>query len=174
MDGKGKAEAYKDAGGKSATYDDQCSVSSRMSSNVNVKSFLQSIYDQQLTNSVMTRQEALEKLSNIGRTSINDLVTYGKYQVGEDEEGNPIFQSCWEFKKSVKNDPKKMEAISELSAGPHGLKIKLEGQTKGIEGLRKMEGWDAPEKVEAAITGAPKTWGDLCAAAQKLTNKDDV
>ena len=153
--GKGKADAYKAAGSKATNHDSLRAGASQILTNINIKAFkesirpnLESLDQEELNTAVMDRQEAQEILTDIGRTSMSDLVTYQTCQIGEDENGNPVKQSVWQFKDSALNDPKKMASINELTAGPTGLKIKIENRTKGIEGLRKMNGWDEPDKHE--------------------------
>lgn len=94
------------------------------------------------TKHVMSRQEALERLSDIGRTSMHELVEFGTYEAGIDDDGNPLVQASWRFKDSALQDPKKMAAIAELVAGKDGLKIKLHSPLQAIQQIAKMQGWD--------------------------------
>lgn len=91
---------------------------------------------------IMSRQEALERLSDIGRTNLHELVEFGTYDYGSDENGNSVSQASWRFKDSVLQDPKKMAAIAELVAGKDGLKIKLHSPLQAIQQIAKMQGWD--------------------------------
>ncbi|WP_224554960.1 hypothetical protein [Pectobacterium versatile] len=79
----------------------------------------------------MTYEEAMERLTAMGRTSIADLATFGTHVVGEDDDGKPISQSVWSFKNASELKPEQMAAISELTAGKDGLKIKLHDPTAG-------------------------------------------
>ena len=94
------------------------------------------------TKHVMSRQEALERLSDIGRTNLHELVEFGTYEAGMDDDGNPVVQASWRFKDSALQDPKKMSAIAELVAGKDGLKIKLHSPLQAIQQIAKMQGWD--------------------------------
>lgn len=108
------------------------------------------------TEAVMTRQEALERLSRIGRTSLSDLIEWRTVSIGEDEEGDAIRQTGWHIKDSVAQDPKKMELIAELSTGRDGVKIKTHSQLQAIQQLAKMEGWESAAKHEiAGVNGGP-------------------
>jgi phage terminase small subunit len=102
------------------------------------------------TNAIMTRKEALERLTRIGRTSLSDLVEWRTADMGEDDEGNPVRQTGWHIKDSVAQDPKKMELIAELSTGRDGVKIKTHSQLQAIQQLAKMEGWESAAKHEIA------------------------
>lgn len=97
------------------------------------------------TAAVMGRQEALERLSMMARTSLSDLVEFGSHELGEDENGNPIIQSAWKIKDSVLQDPKQLASISELAASKDGIKIKTHSPLHAIQQLAKMQGWDRPD-----------------------------
>lgn len=97
------------------------------------------------TASVMSRQEALERLSTFARTDLSDLVEFGAYELGQDDDGKPIVQAAWKIRDSVLQDPKKLAAISELSAGRDGIKIKTHSPLSAIQQLAKLQGWDVHE-----------------------------
>lgn len=94
---------------------------------------------------VMTRQEALERLSVFARTDLADLVEFGSYELGQDDSGQPIVQASWHIRDSVLQDPKKLAAISELSATKDGIKIKTHSPLQAIQQIAKLQGWDVHE-----------------------------
>jgi len=94
---------------------------------------------------VMTRQEALERLSVFARTDLAELVEFGSYELGQDDSGQPIVQASWHIRDSALQDPKKLVAISELSATKDGIKIKTHSPLQAIQQLAKLQGWDVHE-----------------------------
>ncbi|BET96958.1 hypothetical protein TCT1_18790 [Xenorhabdus sp. TCT-1] len=58
-----------------------------------------------VSDAVMSRQEALERLSAMGRVSIHDIADFHNRQIGEDDEGRPVFQATWQFKDSALQNP---------------------------------------------------------------------
>jgi len=98
-----------------------------------------------VSSAVMTRKEALERLSTFARTDLSDLVEFGAYELGQDDDGKPIVQAAWKIRDSVLQDPKKLAAISELSAGRDGIKIKTHSPLQAIQQLAKLQGWDVHE-----------------------------
>lgn len=98
-----------------------------------------------VTDAVMTRQEALERLSRFARTDLADLVEFGQYELG-DVDGAPVIQATWKIKDSVLQDPDKMSSISELSATKEGIKIKTHSPLSAIQQLAKMQGWESATK----------------------------
>ncbi|BFI68408.1 hypothetical protein okayama3_39930 [Yersinia pseudotuberculosis] len=150
LEGTNQTEAYRRAGGK-AKGDGVRSKASQLVTNSNVQAFLQSVQHETVNEAIMTYTEALERLTLMGRTTIHDIATFGNYQIGEDEEGQPVFQASWKFKDSKDIKPEHLAAVAELSTGKDGLKIKLHDPKAAIKQLAEMCGWEAPKKAE--LTG---------------------
>ncbi|MBU9819933.1 terminase small subunit [Rahnella sp. BCC 1045] len=148
LNGKNQTDAYKAAGGKAKTDESARASASQILTNVNVQAFLKCIQYEAVNEAIMTYEEAMERLSVMGRTSIADLATFGTQVVGEDDDGNPVTQSVWSFKNANELKPEQMAAISELTAGKDGLKIKLHDPKAAIKQLAEMRGWEAPKKTE--------------------------
>lgn len=150
--GMSQRQGYYAAGGTAKSDEVADAVASELLSNPKVKAFMDAMKAAAVSEAVMSRTEAMEKLSVLARTDLKDLVDFGEYELGSDADGNPIVQSSWRIKDSVFQDPVKMAAISELTASKEGIKIKTHGPLNAIKQLADMQGWNAPEKKE--ITGA--------------------
>lgn len=155
--GMTQRQAYVAAGGKAATETAIDSSASEILRNPQVMAFMGSMKDQAISDAVMSRQEALERLSNFARTDLKDLVEFGNYEIGvDDETGKPIVQASWSIKDSALQDPQKMAVISELTAGKEGIKIKTHSPITAIQQLAKMQGWESASKHEVSgPNGAP-------------------
>ncbi|CFQ73638.1 terminase small subunit [Yersinia similis] len=151
LEGANQTEAYRRAGGK-AKGDGERSKASQLVTNSNVQAFLQSVQHETVNEAIMTYTEAMERLTLMGRTTIHDIATFGNYQIGEDEDGQPVFQASWKFKDSKNIKPEHLAAVAELSTGKDGLKLKLHDPKIAIKQLAEMCGWEAPKKAE--LTGA--------------------
>lgn len=121
--------------------------------NVKITSRLVELNETAVTDAVMTRQEALERLTNFARTDLSGLVEFGTFEVGHDGRGNPVIQSVWKIKDSVLQDHAKMAAIAELTAGRDGIKIKTHSPLQAIQQLAKMQGWEAAAKIDHTTNG---------------------
>ena len=110
--GRNQTDAYKTAKGK-AKGDAMRAAASRMYANVNVVAFLQAVQVEVVDEAIMTREEALKRLSKMGRTSIADIAEFSNSIVGEDVDGQPVFQAVWSFRNSSLQDPDAMSAIAE-------------------------------------------------------------
>jgi len=139
-------EAYIAAGGKGKTENTQDASVSEILSNPKVKGFYDSLVAEAVSDAVMTRQEALETLSNIARTTVKDVVRFSKHEAGE-EDGEPVYQTSWELLDGDEVGEAHVGAISELTAGRDGFKFKLHSQVQAIKQIGEMEGWEAPKKV---------------------------
>lgn len=108
----------------------------------------QALRDFDLYDGILTRAEAMRILSDMARTNIGDLVNFEESQVGEDENGDPVYQSTWSFKDSANLSDAQKRSISELMSTKEGLKIKMHDQKSAIKQLAEMAGWDAAKKIE--------------------------
>lgn len=113
-----------------------------------VQEFIASVRHVELKAALVDRQEAMEILSDLARTSMTDLVEFGAYELGEDEDGRPIIQTAWKIKDSALQDPKALASIAELTAGKDGIKIKQHSRLQAIKQLTDMEGWNSATKVD--------------------------
>lgn len=112
-----------------------------------VKKFMDSMNNSKMSDAIMSKNEALERLTKIGRANIADLVDFGKVAIGEDPvTGAVIYQSIWVLKDSALQSPEALATIAELVANKEGLKIKQHSPLAAIKQLSEALGWDAPKK----------------------------
>lgn len=148
LKGLNQIDAYKQAGYK-AKNENAASVSaSQIFGNLKVKAFLDSVNEAAISSAIMTREEALERLSSIGRSSVSEMVEFSEHKMGVDDGGNQVIQAVWRFKDSALQDPQGLAAISELTAGKDGIKLKLHDPKAAIKQIADMQGWEAPKKTE--------------------------
>lgn len=141
-------QAYYKAGGRSKTDDTARASYSEILAHPNVKAFKLLLERAALSERIMTREEAMALLSKQARANIKDFANFAKHQVGEDENGNPIYQSVWDFKGDGELADDDAACITELTAGRDGLKFKIQSQAQAIKQLADMAGWNAAVKQE--------------------------
>lgn len=151
--GKNQTDAYKAAKGKAKTPEAIRNSASQIFTNLGVQAFLKSVQGEIVDEAIMTREEALKRLSKMGRTSITDIAEFSNSVVGEDEDGQPVYQAVWSFRNSTLQDPDAMSAIAELTTGKDGIKLKMHDPKAAIKQLAEMEGWEAPKKAEMSGPG---------------------
>lgn len=151
LNGANQTEAYRKAGGR-AKGDGERSKANQIVTNRNVQAFLKSVQYEAINEAIMTRTEALERLSKMGRTSLTDIAEFRNCLIGEDEDGQPVYQASWSFRDSALQDTEAMAAVAELTTGKDGIKLKMHDPKAAIKQLGEMQGWEAPKKTE--VTGA--------------------
>lgn len=155
LKGKNQTEAYRKAGGK-AKGDNLRKAAHQIATNIDVEAFLRSVQQEVVNDAIMTRTEALERLSKMGRTSLMDIAEFRNCQIGEDEDGQPVVQASWSFRDSALQDAEAMSAVAELTTGKDGIKLKMHDPKAAIKQIGEMQGWEAPKKTEVSgPDGAP-------------------
>jgi len=119
-----------------------------------VKQEIKDAQNKDHTNAVMTREEALERLSMMGRANIADLAEFKTVEM-IDIDGEKVLQATWRFKDSKDIDPVALAGISKLNAGRDGLKIELHDAKAAIKQLSDMQGWDDAPKGPVGPDGKP-------------------
>ena len=162
LEGLSQREAYRRAGGKAkldVTADAACS---RILTDVKVRNFLDSVRPVQvgnsakvIANSIMSRQEMLERLSSIARTNIDDVISLHNNPLIDEETGEVVAQAGWAFKDTSDMTGAGTALISELTAGKDGLKIKTHSQVAAMKQIADLEGYNKPQQLE--VTGAVAT-----------------
>lgn len=149
--GTSQRQAYLTAGGKAKTESAQDNSASIMLSNSKVSAFHKSLINTIASDVIMTKQEALERLSKTARATIHDICTFKLTQVGEDADGNPVMQTVWEMKNTEEIDPVIAASIKSVTFTKTGPKIEMYDANGSIKILSDLQGWNAPRKQE--ITG---------------------
>lgn len=148
VSGMNQRQAYKAAGGKSKTDASMDAVVSRMLGNAKVRAFYDSLIDSSAKGSVMTRQEAMERLTKAARVTITDIAEFCEEVVGEDENGNPVMRTQWRIKNSSELSPEAAASIKSVTATKFGPKLEMHDPQGAIKQLGDMLGWNAPSKHE--------------------------
>lgn len=153
LSGMTYAKAYRIARPNDTKPDTTCSSKvKQMIDRPVVKAWMDSMREGIVSDCIMTREEALKRLSTFARADIGKMVEFGNFQVGEDEHGEAVYQSTWKFKNSALLDANLVACISELKATKQGISIKLYDPMTAIKRLSDMEGWDQPKRIDHTIS----------------------
>ena len=96
--------------------------------------------------SVMSKQEALTRLTQSARFNINDIAEFRECVVGQDENGADIKETIWRIKNSDEIHPHAMSAIKSVTATKTGPKLEMHDPHNAIKQLSDILGWNAPVK----------------------------
>ncbi len=134
-------EAYKAEKMRPATINREASA---MLDNPKITARLAELNQMAVSDAVMTKQEALQLLSVKARIRITDVCDFKQEQVGNDEEGNPVFQTVWTMKNAEDIDPAVAACIKSVTVTKTGPKIELYDANASAKLLADMLGWNAP------------------------------
>lgn len=152
ISGMNDIDSYRASKGKARTESAQRASASEILTNPNVLAFLDSMTEAKVSDAIMSRDEMAERLSNLSRVDMNDLIEWQQIETEDDEDdeddGEPITQSMWRIKDSAMQDPLKMAAISELAATKDGIKIKQHSPLASMNQLADLMGYKAATKFD--------------------------
>ena len=146
LSGMNDIDSYKASSGKAKTDNSMRASVSEILTNPNVQDFMKAMQAIVVNDAVMSRQEALEILSNNARVKVSDIATFSYVCLGEDEEGQDIMGTVWKMKDSDEIDPNVMSCIKSVTMTKQGPKIELHDQQGAIKQLSTMQGWDSASK----------------------------
>lgn len=141
-------QAYIEAGGTAKSDKAADTIVSRMLTDVKVAAFRDALIAESVTDAVMTRQEALERLTLTAKVLITDVCEFRNAHVGEDENGDPVYQTVWTIKDSKDIPPHIAVCIKSVTITKTGPKIELHDQSAAIKQLSDMQGWAASSKLD--------------------------
>lgn len=148
LEGLTGRQAYIKAGGTAKTPGSQDVAATKILKKDKVEAFRSSLVKQMLTDGMMTKEEAAKKLSNIAKSKITDLIEFKNIEVGEDENGSPVYQAVWSVKDCENLTDNAAALIKSVTATKQGPKIEFHDQMSAIKQLGEMFGWNAPKKHE--------------------------
>ncbi|WP_457967644.1 terminase small subunit [Pseudomonas sp. R4-84] len=97
-----------------------------------------------VTDSVMTRQRALERLSLIAETSITDILEFDQREIDGPE--GPVSETIWRMKDSVEIPEVAAATIKSVTMTKFGPKIEMYDRLSAIQQLARMQGWESAQK----------------------------
>lgn len=155
--GMSQRQAYYAAEGSAKSDTAADTSASEIMNNPKVKTFMDAMKKQAVSDAMMSRNEAVQILSMLGRGNLTDLVRFQTVVVGKDPvTGEDVKQTVWVIDEALQQtDPAKLAIISELSVDKSGPKIKQHSKIAAIQQLARMQGWEAAQKVETTHTVKP-------------------
>lgn len=155
VSGMSQREAYRNAGGKAKSDGAADAVVSEMLSSPKVDAFYRSLINEAATEAVLTRQEALERLSLMATTRITDILEFEQVEVPTinpitEEEGTKT-ETIWRMKNSDQVEARAAASIKSVTMTKMGPKIEMYDARDAIAQIAKMQGWEAAQKVENTV-----------------------
>lgn len=148
--GKTQRQAYYDAGGKATSDESADANASKLLSMDKVAAFKMSLIKSEVKESIMEREEALERLSLMGRTRITDILEFEAVEVAtvnKDGEQEIKTETIWRLKDSAELQERAAAAIKSVTMTKFGPKVEMHDAASAIAQIAKLRGWEAPTKV---------------------------
>jgi len=151
VSGMTQRQAYIEAGGRAKTPGAQDNSASVMLSRSKVRAFYDSLIEEAQSNAVMTKEQALVRLTQSAKVTMKDVCDFRNIQVGEDENGDPVHQTVWTV-KNAEDIPSHIAAcIKSVSITREGPKLELYDSNSSIKQLSDMLGWALPTKPTVPV-----------------------
>lgn len=158
--GMTQRQAYIKAGGGASSEHSQDTQACALMGKPAVKKLYGLLLRKASEDSIMTRTESMNILSNIARARIDDFMTYEFYEHFDDETGDKEIRVRYHTKDSNEIPPHLMQAVSSVVMTPSGPKFALKDSTAALKQLSKMLGWDSPLEVTTPADRPFETKGD--------------
>ena len=149
--GMKQKEALKEAGSK-ATGKSLEKTASVMFNKPIVKAYYEKLMKEAATNAVLTKEQALIRLSQMAMVKMSDVCDFENVEVGKDDEDKPIMQTVWTIKDSENIPEHVSSAIKSVTMTKQGPKLELYDSINSIKQLSDLLGWNAPTKIEETST----------------------
>lgn len=153
--GNKPGEAHRIGGGKCKNEEQRTALGVQILSYPNVKEFIDSFKvdpSPEIALAVMSRDEMLMDLTQIARTSIDDVVTFSERPL-VDLDGMEMLSSTIHV-RSIEEIPEgARKAIKSVKQTKHGLEVVLYDGLAARKQIADMCGYDAPKKTELSGPG---------------------
>ena len=163
MVGMNDIDAYICAGGSAVTENAQRTSASEIMMNHAVKALMNLIQKDKWEAAIMSREEMGARLTGLASTTIGDILDIETetrmmmdMETGEIEE--IAGQTRWSLKAIEDMTGAGLAAISELSIGKDGYKIKTHSTMTAKKQLSDLMGYNKPQEI---LVATPKDWNDF-------------
>jgi len=152
LSGMPKAEAYKAGGGQAKAGSSTYVAAHTIFKNYNVNAFVESFDKERISDSIMGKDEMLERLTAMARTKLSDVMEIETRELIDPSTGKVVpAGTIWTLKNMDEMTEGQKAAISELTATKDGIKIKTHATPAIMKQLAELQGLDAAKKVEGEL-----------------------
>tara|TARA_R110000782_G_scaffold183374_1_gene273631 strand:- start:203 stop:874 length:672 start_codon:yes stop_codon:yes gene_type:complete len=144
-------EAHRNAGGKSNNETHRYRLASEILKNPDTASFVDSFKSLDASNiaaMVLSRDELLLDLTDIARTTLDDVVTFSERPLIDMENGMEVLSSTIHIRSIDEISPGARKAIKSVKQTKYGLEVTMYDGLTARKQISEMCGYDAPVKTE--------------------------
>lgn len=150
LSGMTQRQAYVDGGGTAVGEESIDASASVLLSNSKVKAFMDAMKLEAVSDAILTRKQALERLSLMANTEITDILEFRTVEVQEMRDGEleTVEQTIWLMKDSPEVERRAAASIKSVTMTKFGPKIEMYDARDAIAQIAKMQGWEAAQKID--------------------------
>jgi phage terminase small subunit len=144
-------EAHRNAGGKSNNETHRYRLASEILKNPDTASFVNSFKSLDASNiaaMVLSRDELLLDLTDIARTTLDDVVSFSERPLIDMENGMTVLSSTIHIRSIDEISPGARKAIKSVKQTKYGLEVTMYDGLTARKQISEMCGYDAPIKTE--------------------------
>ena len=144
-------EAHRNAGGKCKNEKYRSDLALQILSNPRTASFVESFKSldgSRIAAMVLSRDELLLDLTDIARTTLDDVVSFSERPLIDMENGMEVLSSTIHIRSIDEISPGARKAIKSVKQTKHGLEVTMYDGLAARKQISEMCGYDAPIKTE--------------------------
>jgi phage terminase small subunit len=144
-------EAHRNAGGKSNNETHRSRLANEILKNPATASFIDSFKSLDASNiaaMVLSRDELLLDLTDIARTTLDDVVSFSERPLIDMENGMEVLSSTIHIRSIDEISPGARKAIKSVKQTKYGLEVVMYDGLTARKQISEMCGYDAPIKTE--------------------------
>jgi len=144
-------EAHRNAGGKCKNEKYRSDLALQILSNPRTASFIdsfKSLDGSRIAAMVLSRDELLLDLTDIARTTLDDVVSFSERLLIDMENGMEVLSSTIHIRSIDEISPGARKAIKSVKQTKHGLEVTMYDGLAARKQISEMCGYDAPIKTE--------------------------
>lgn len=144
-------EAHRNAGGKSNNETHRSRLANEILKNPATASFVDSFKSLDASNiaaMVLSRDELLLDLTDIARTTLDDVVSFSERPLIDMENGMEVLSSTIHIRSIDEISPGARKAIKSVKQTKYGLEVTMYDGLAARKQISEMCGYDAPIKTE--------------------------
>lgn len=149
-------EVYRKAGGKAKDDESARACAAEILANPSVKEFIATFNTDRVSEAVMSRDELLQDLTLIARSSLFDVATmvYDDDQLMDMVSGEvlSVGQNSLVLKRMDDLKPEFRKLVKSIKPSAHGMVLELHDPMQARKMLAELQGFNAPTKTELSGT----------------------
>jgi phage terminase small subunit len=158
-----RRQAYFAAGGTAKSGDSADATCWQLFHNPKVQAFYKSVMRTAYRESIISKVEALDRLSDHARVKLTDLFTLRQKFIETDDDVQLVTR--WEMKPLDQIEPWALACVKSVKETKYGQVVELYDANATLKLIAELQGWNAPAQVDHLSSDGsmspPKSFKDM-------------